>query len=141
MCQVEFVSDRGNKLGISCKTTVTEGMNVSVSSVAAKKARASVEEMLLLNHPLDCPICDKAGECSLQNYYMEHDLQESRQNFTRFRKEKAKDIGPTHDPGPRALRAVRPLRALFARRRPGSSSSTSRAAATRPTSPPSRGKK
>ncbi len=95
MCQVEFLSDRGNKLGISCKTTVTEGMNVSVSSVAAKKARASVEEMLLLNHPLDCPICDKAGECSLQNYYMEHDLQESRQNFTRFRKEKAKDIGPT----------------------------------------------
>lgn len=95
MCQVEFVSERGNKLGISCKTTVADGMVVSVSSDAAKKARASVEEMLLLNHPLDCPICDKAGECSLQNYYMEHDLQEGRQNFTRFRKEKAKDIGPT----------------------------------------------
>ena len=95
MCQVEFVSERGNKLGISCKTTVTDGMVVSVNSEPAKKARASVEEMLLLNHPLDCPICDKAGECSLQDYYMEHDLQESRQNFTRFRKEKAKDIGPT----------------------------------------------
>lgn len=95
MCQVEFVSERGNKLGISCKTTVTDGMVVSVSSEAAKKARASVEEMLLLNHPLDCPICDKAGECSLQDYYMEHDLQNSRQDFTRFRKEKAKDIGPT----------------------------------------------
>ena len=51
--------------------------------------------MLLLNHPLDCPICDKAGECTLQNYYMEHDLQPGRQDFTRFRKEKAKDIGPT----------------------------------------------
>jgi NADH-quinone oxidoreductase subunit G len=49
--------------------------------------------MLLLNHPLDCPICDKAGECSLQDYYMEHDLQPGRQDFTRFRKEKAKDIG------------------------------------------------
>jgi NADH-quinone oxidoreductase subunit G len=95
MCQVEFVSDRGNKLGISCKTTVAEGMVVSVNSEAAKRARASVEEMLLLNHPLDCPICDKAGECSLQDYYMEHDLQNSRQDFTRFRKEKAKDIGPT----------------------------------------------
>ncbi len=95
MCQVEFVSERGNKLGISCKTTVTEGMVVSVNSEPAKRARASVEEMLLLNHPLDCPICDKAGECSLQDYYMQHDLQESRQNFTRFRKEKAKDIGPT----------------------------------------------
>jgi len=95
MCQVEFVSDRGNKLGISCKTTVAEGMVVSVNSDVAKRARASVEEMLLLNHPLDCPICDKAGECSLQDYYMEHDLQNSRQDFTRFRKEKAKDIGPT----------------------------------------------
>ncbi len=95
MCQVEFVSERGNKLGISCKTTVTDGMVVSVNSEPAKRARASVEEMLLLNHPLDCPICDKAGECSLQDYYMQHDLQNSRQDFTRFKKEKAKDIGPT----------------------------------------------
>lgn len=95
MCQVDFVGPRGNKLGISCKTTVAEGMEVLTDSEAAKRARASVEEMLLLNHPLDCPICDKAGECSLQNYYMEHDLQPSRQDFTRFRKEKAKDIGPT----------------------------------------------
>ncbi len=95
MCQVDFVGPRGNKLGISCKTTVTEGMEVLTDSDAAKRARASVEEMLLLNHPLDCPICDKAGECTLQNYYMEHDLQPGRQDFTRFRKEKAKDIGPT----------------------------------------------
>lgn len=95
MCQVDFVGPRGNKLGISCKTVVAEGMEVLTQSDAAKRARASVEEMLLLNHPLDCPICDKAGECSLQNYYMEHDLQSSRQDFTRFRKEKAKDIGPT----------------------------------------------
>ncbi|HKW14500.1 MAG TPA: 2Fe-2S iron-sulfur cluster-binding protein [Candidatus Krumholzibacteria bacterium] len=95
MCQVDFVGPRGNKLGISCKTTVAEGMEVLTDTDAAKRARASVEEMLLLNHPLDCPICDKAGECSLQNYYMEHDLQPGRQDFTRFRKEKAKDIGPT----------------------------------------------
>lgn len=95
MCQVDFVGPRGNKLGISCKTVVAEGMEVLTDSEAAKGARASVEEMLLLNHPLDCPICDKAGECSLQNYYMEHDLQTGRQDFTRFRKEKAKDIGPT----------------------------------------------
>jgi len=95
MCQVDFVGPRGNKLGISCKTTVAEGMEVLTDSDAAKRARASVEEMLLLNHPLDCPICDKAGECSLQDYYMAHDLQPGRQDFTRFRKEKAKDIGPT----------------------------------------------
>jgi NADH-quinone oxidoreductase subunit G len=95
MCQVEFMSDRGGRLAISCKAVVTEGMVVQTDSPAAKRARASVEEMLLLNHPLDCPICDKAGECTLQNYYMEHDLQEGRQDFTRFRKEKARDIGPT----------------------------------------------
>jgi NADH-quinone oxidoreductase subunit G len=95
MCQVDFVGPRGNKLGISCKTVVSEGMEVQTDSDAAKRARASVEEMLLLNHPLDCPICDKAGECTLQNYYMQHDLQTGRQDFTRFKKDKAKDIGPT----------------------------------------------
>lgn len=95
MCQVDFVGPRGPKLGISCKTTVSEGMEVLTESDAAKRARASVEEMLLLNHPLDCPICDKAGECTLQDYYMQHDLQPGRQDFTRFKKEKAKDIGPT----------------------------------------------
>lgn len=95
MCQVEFITERGGRLGISCNAVVTEGMVVDTDSAAAKRARASVEEMLLLNHPLDCPICDKAGECTLQNYYMEHDLQNSRQDFTRFRKDKAKDIGPT----------------------------------------------
>jgi NADH-quinone oxidoreductase subunit G len=77
MCQVEFVSDRGNRVAVSCKATVTDGMEVRTDSEAAKAARASVEEFLLLNHPLDCPICDKAGECTLQNYYMEHDLQDN----------------------------------------------------------------
>jgi len=95
MCQVEFVSDRGNRVAVSCKATVTDGMEVLTQSEKAKAARASVEEFLLLNHPLDCPICDKAGECTLQNYYMEHDLQDSRQSFTRFKKNKAVDIGPT----------------------------------------------
>jgi NADH-quinone oxidoreductase subunit G len=95
MCQVEFISERGNRVAVSCKATVADGMEVRTDSEAAKAARASVEEFLLLNHPLDCPICDKAGECTLQNYYMEHDLQESRQTFTRFKKEKARDIGPT----------------------------------------------
>jgi NADH-quinone oxidoreductase subunit G len=95
MCQVEFVTERGSRLGISCNAFVTDGMEVLTQSKAALDARASVEEMLLLNHPLDCPICDKSGECTLQNYYMAHDLQDSRMDFTRFRKEKAKDIGPT----------------------------------------------
>ena len=95
MCQVEFVSERGNRLGISCNAVVTEGMEVLTQSEKVKAARASVEEMLLLNHPLDCPICDKAGECTLQDYYMAHDLRDGRQEFERFRKNKALDIGPT----------------------------------------------
>jgi len=95
MCQVEFVTERGGRLGISCKAVVTNGMQVLTQSEPVKRARASVEEMLLLNHPLDCPICDKAGECTLQNYYMGHDLKASRQDFERFKKEKALDIGPT----------------------------------------------
>ncbi len=95
MCQVEFVTERGGRLGISCKAVVTNGMQVLTQSDMVKRARASVEEMLLLNHPLDCPICDKAGECTLQNYYMQHDLKLSRQDFERSKKEKALDIGPT----------------------------------------------
>lgn len=95
MCQVEYVSDRGNRLGISCNAVVTEGMEVLTNSEKVKRARASVEEMLLLNHPLDCPICDKAGECTLQDYYMAHDLQDGRQDFERYRKAKAEVIGPT----------------------------------------------
>jgi NADH-quinone oxidoreductase subunit G len=95
MCQVEFVSDRGSRLGISCNAVVTDGLEVLTDSEKVKEARASVEEMLLLNHPLDCPICDKSGECTLQDYYMAHDLKDGRQDFVRHRKVKAEVIGPT----------------------------------------------
>jgi NADH-quinone oxidoreductase subunit G len=95
MCQVEFVTERGGRLAISCNARVTDGLNIVTDSEAVKKARAAVEEFLLLNHPLDCPICDKAGECTLQNYYMAHDLKPTRQDFKRFKKNKALDIGPT----------------------------------------------
>ncbi len=95
MCQVEYVTDRGSRLGISCNQPVTDGLNIVTNSENVKRARAAVEEFLLLNHPLDCPICDKAGECTLQNYYMKHDQKDSRQEFKRFKKKKAIDIGPT----------------------------------------------
>jgi NADH-quinone oxidoreductase subunit G len=95
MCQVEIVTPRGPVLAISCNTKVTDGMEVVTNSEKVKKVRAAVEEFLLLNHPLDCPICDKAGECSLQNYYMAHDQKNGRQEFARFKKGKAEDIGPT----------------------------------------------
>ena len=95
MCQIEIVTPRGPMLAISCNTKVTDGMEVVTDSERVKRVRAAVEEFLLLNHPLDCPICDKAGECSLQNYYMQHDLRAGRQEFERFKKRKALDVGPT----------------------------------------------
>lgn len=56
------------KLAIACGTKVSEGMHVVTNSAQVKDARAAVLEFILLNHPLDCPICDKAGECKLQEY-------------------------------------------------------------------------
>ena len=72
-CLVETEGPRGKMLIISCFTPVKEGMKVFTprSSERVKSARAAVSEFMLLNHPLDCPICDKAGECSLQENYVE----------------------------------------------------------------------
>ncbi len=95
MCQVELVTERGRQLVISCNIPVRDGMIVETQSEKAKRVRAGVEEFLLLNHPLDCPICDKAGECKLQDYYMEHDLQDSFMEFTRHKKRKATVLGKT----------------------------------------------
>ncbi len=56
------------KLQAGCNTAITPGMHINVASDKVKKAREGVMEFLLINHPLDCPVCDKSGECSLQNY-------------------------------------------------------------------------
>ena len=66
MCLVEV--EKAPKLAPSCATTVAEGQVVHVHSEKALDARKGVLEMLLINHPLDCPICDQAGECELQDY-------------------------------------------------------------------------
>jgi NADH-quinone oxidoreductase subunit G len=95
MCQVEIKTPRGSQLVISCKTAVTQGMIVETNTERVKAVRAGVMEFLLLNHPLDCPICDKAGECKLQNYYMTHDLEDSFQEFGKLKKRKAVALGET----------------------------------------------
>jgi NADH-quinone oxidoreductase subunit G len=70
MCLVEV--EKAPKLAPSCATAVAEGNVVHVHSEKSIEARKGVLEMLLINHPLDCPICDQAGECELQDYtYME----------------------------------------------------------------------
>ena len=56
------------KLQIACNTKVAEGMAYFTENERVKKAREGIMELLLINHPLDCPICDQAGECKLQDY-------------------------------------------------------------------------
>ncbi|HTB22073.1 MAG TPA: 2Fe-2S iron-sulfur cluster-binding protein [bacterium] len=91
MCLVEI--EKAPKLQIACNTPVAEGMVVITTSEKVKKARAGVMEFLLLNHPIDCPICDCAGECYLQDYYMDHDLKASRLEEGKTKKQKAQPIG------------------------------------------------
>jgi len=67
MCLVEVDSGRGPALQPSCMIPVGEGMTVDTESEATKKAQDGVLEFLLINHPLDCPVCDKGGECPLQD--------------------------------------------------------------------------
>ena len=78
MCLVDIDTGRGPALGVSCMVTVTEGMKVETESERVKKAQEGVLEFLLINHPLDCPVCDKGGECPLQDQTMEWGPGESR---------------------------------------------------------------
>jgi NADH-quinone oxidoreductase subunit G len=79
-CMIETDGPRGMGLAIACYTPVRAGMKVATdrSSEKVRSARAAVMEFQLANHPLDCPICDKAGECTLQENYMQADRKESR---------------------------------------------------------------
>jgi len=78
----------------SCRTTVMDGMEVvNLTSPEVLEARRGVVEFLLINHPLDCPICDQAGECHLQDLGYEHGLAKTRYEFERRTFDKI-DIGP-----------------------------------------------
>ncbi|MBI3083263.1 MAG: molybdopterin-dependent oxidoreductase [Candidatus Omnitrophica bacterium] len=93
ICLVEIASTP--KPQIACYTPAAEGMVVSTTSDKALKARQDVLEFLLINHPLDCPVCDQAGECWLQDYYMQHGRCGPKVNETKIKKPKAIPIGPT----------------------------------------------
>jgi len=95
MCLVDV--EKQPKLSIACATQVADGMVVRTQSDQAKKARQSVLEFLLINHPLDCPICDQAGECELQDFV----FQEGRAG-TRYT-EYSKRFNPVEDFGPDVL--------------------------------------
>ncbi|MGE5479092.1 MAG: 2Fe-2S iron-sulfur cluster-binding protein [Chloroflexota bacterium] len=76
------------KLQIACATPATEGLRVKIKSEKAKRAQEAVMEFLLINHPLDCPICDEAGECKLQDYAYTQSRGESRFEETKNKKPK-----------------------------------------------------
>jgi NADH-quinone oxidoreductase subunit G len=100
-CRVCVVKiEKMPKLQTSCSTTCTEGMMVSTRDPETVQARAGVFEFLLVNHPLDCPVCDKGGECPLQDFSYTFGPAESRMDFPRrvFDGEGVKadvDFGPT----------------------------------------------
>ena len=92
----EYVDQKKPKLQPACQMTVTEGLEVrSGSSEHVTRARAAVQELLLLNHPVDCPICDQAGECRLQDYWLEHQAAGKRMQDEPVHKPKAVVFGPT----------------------------------------------
>jgi NADH-quinone oxidoreductase subunit G len=80
---------------IACNTQATEGMVVSTETDRVKNTRRSMMEFHLINHPLDCPVCDQAGECFLQIYYMKHGLYDPRMTDEKVHKPKAVPSVPT----------------------------------------------
>jgi NADH-quinone oxidoreductase subunit G len=100
-CRVCIVKiEKLPKLQTACSTTVADGMVVHTHTPDVVEARASVFEFLLINHPLDCPVCDKGGECPLQDFSYSYGPNESRMEFPRrvFDGEGVRadvDFGPT----------------------------------------------
>lgn len=96
LCRVCLVEIEGMpKLQIACNTAAADGMVVHTRSERAAAGRSMVVELLLVNHPLDCPICDKGGECDLQDYSMSYGRGISDVADPKNRKPKAIDLGPT----------------------------------------------
>lgn len=92
ICLVEV--EKAPKGMIACATQATDGMVVYANSPKAVHMRNAVMEFLLINHPLDCPICDEAGECKLQDYAYKYSIGKSRFDETKNHKDKRVELGP-----------------------------------------------
>src|SRR5687768_1535771 len=79
---------------IACATPVSPGMEIYTTTPGVKQMREGVLESLLINHPLDCPICDQAGECKLQEYSVDYGQSQSRFVEAKVHKPKRIDLGP-----------------------------------------------
>jgi NADH-quinone oxidoreductase subunit G len=95
MCLVEMSNAPGGKLMPSCQVPLTEGVTVKTDTPRVKDQQRATLEFLLLNHPVDCSICDQAGECKLQDYYVQYDAQPSRLDIPKGVKGKRVELGPS----------------------------------------------
>ncbi len=95
VCRMCMVSIEGNpRLQIACNTQVTNGMKISNQTDEVKEAVKWALDFHLINHPLDCPICDQAGECGLQKQYMTFGRYEPEMSEMKVKKRKVVDLGP-----------------------------------------------
>jgi NADH-quinone oxidoreductase subunit G len=92
LCMVDI--DKAPRPSIACNTLAADGMVVWTETDRVKETRKSIMEFHLINHPLDCPVCDQAGECWLQIYYMKHGLYDPRMVDEKVHKPKAVPLGP-----------------------------------------------
>jgi NADH-quinone oxidoreductase subunit G len=92
LCMVDI--EKTPRPTIACNTAAADGMVVHTDTDRVKQSRQSMMEFHLINHPLDCPVCDQAGECWLQIYYMKHGLYDPRMTDEKVHKPKAVPLGP-----------------------------------------------
>ena len=92
ICLVEI--EKMPKLMTACTTAATDGMVVHTKSKAAEKGRRGILEFLLINHPLDCPICDKGGECFLQDYVFQYGAGQARFEEAKIQRHKEYPVSP-----------------------------------------------
>ncbi len=97
LCQVETRQgdDDEPRCVVACSSPVKDGLIVDTKSAAVAAVREGVMELLLVNHPLDCPICDQAGECTLQDWAFEYGVPRARTREPRRALEKRVELGPT----------------------------------------------
>jgi NADH-quinone oxidoreductase subunit G len=93
LCMVEI--EGMPRVQIACNTVITEGMKVNNTSAKVREAVKWGLDFHLINHPLDCPICDQAGECGLQEQYMEYGKYNPEMAEKKVKKHKVVDLGPT----------------------------------------------
>lgn len=93
MCLVESSAAAPGKLVPACQTAIGEGVAIKTQTQKVKDQQRSVMEFLLLNHPVDCSICDQAGECKLQDYYMRYDFKPTKLEGGKILRNKRKVLG------------------------------------------------